>query len=415
MSMSAHQSSSSPGDGDILDRATAALRNTPEAADGPSAETLSRTLAALDAAAGSYHSTRIFRRKTMFTVLKLAASIVVAAGGLFYLGGPHLAGAPVSFEEVAQKLQNAHSFAYHMTMEIPGAQAPVTMQLRFKEPGLVRTERVSGGGPIIVFSRQAGKRLILDPGTKTAVLMEGYLPGEARGNAHDEAVSGVQSFRTLAEKNGKPAGEKLIGKTKVQGFRVQEATGQELFIWVDPETRSPIQVEISGKFGGGQTYRSLISEFELDPKLDDSLFSLDPPQGYKLNTQNLSLVEDNDAGTPEDAIVKLLRMYAEKSAGSFPGKIDDWVAYGEKFKDEKIQGPTDPKMMKLINIVVRVQLLLLESKGKYVYRPDGIKLGDADKMLFWYQAKGKETYRAVFGDLHIADVTADQLPQKPTP
>jgi outer membrane lipoprotein-sorting protein len=351
----------------------------------------------------------------MFTVFKMAAAIVLAAGGLFYLGGPHLAGAPVSFEEVAQKLQSAHSFAYRMTMEMPGANAPVTMQLRFKEPGLVRTETASGGGPVIVFNRQAGKRLILDPSTKTAVLMEGYLPGETRVNAQDEAASGVQSFRTLAEKNGKPVGEKQIGKTKAQGFRVQEATGQELLIWVDPQTRAPIQVEISGKFGGGQTYRSLINDFELDPKLDDSLFSLVPPQGYKLQTRNLSLVDEKDAGTPEDAVVNLLRKYAEKSAGSFPPKIDDWVAYGEKFKDEKIQGPTDPKMMKLINIVVRVQLLLFESKGKYGYRSDGIKLGDADKMLFWYKPNGKETYRAVFGDLHVGDVTSDQLPQKPTP
>ena len=41
---------------------------------------------------------------------------------------------------------------------------------------------------------------------------------------------------------------------------------------------------------------------------------------------------------------------------------------------------------------------------------EGVKLGDADKIVFWYQPKGKETYRAVFGDLHAADVAADRLP-----
>ncbi len=45
-----------------------------------------------------------------------------------------------------------------------------------------------------------------------------------------------------------------------------------------------------------------------------------------------------------------------------------------------------------------------------VFCADAMKLGDADKILFWYKLKGKETYRAVFGDLHVADVTADQLP-----
>ena len=56
-------------------------------------------------------------------------------------------------------------------------------------------------------------------------------------------------------------------------------------------------------------------------------------------------------------------------------------------------------------------------KGDYGYKPEGVKLGDADKVLFWYKPKGKETYRALFGDLHAADVTADQLPaaEKPQP
>jgi len=40
-------------------------------------------------------------------------------------------------------------------------------------------------------------------------------------------------------------------------------------------------------------------------------------------------------------------------------------------------------------------------------------LGDADKVLFWYRKKGAEKYRAIFGDLHADDVTADRLPEKP--
>ena len=53
--------------------------------------------------------------------------------------------------------------------------------------------------------------------------------------------------------------------------------------------------------------------------------------------------------------------------------------------------------------------------GGYGYKPDGIKLGDADKILFWYKPKGKEAYRAIFGDMKVADVTAAQLPAAPKP
>ena len=53
-----------------------------------------------------------------------------------------------------------------------------------------------------------------------------------------------------------------------------------------------------------------------------------------------------------------------------------------------------------------------ELSGKFGYKPDGVKLGDAGKVLFWYRKKGAEKYRAIFGDLHAEDVTADRLPGK---
>jgi outer membrane lipoprotein-sorting protein len=398
------------GEGDeLLDRAVSALLRTTPMADGPSEETIARTLAALEAASNSPEITKSSRRRTMYAVLKLAAAVLAAAGGLFYFGGNHLAGAPVSFEEVAQMLQNAHTFAYLMTMELPGTRTPVTERIFFKEPGLARIEAVPAG-PVIVLNRGAGKRLVLDPAAKTAMLLEGNLPGEPKGADHDLAVSEAENFRKLAQKKGEPAGEKRIGNIQAQGFRVKEEMGYEQVIWVDPRTRSPVQVEISGKFGGGQAFRNTVSDFQLDPKLDDSLFSLDPPQGYALQKFSLAVPADEDDGKPETAVAKLLRMYAERAGGQFPRRIDDWVDYGEKLKGMKIQGPTDPSMMRLVNLVSRVQVLVLESRKDYGYKPEGVKLGDADKVLFWYKPKGKATYRALYGDLRAADVPADQLP-----
>ena len=113
-----------------------------------------------------------------------------------------------------------------------------------------------------------------------------------------------------------------------------------MVIWVDPQTKLPVQIEISGKFGGGQTFHSTLSDFQFDPKLDDSLFSFEPPPGYALQKQNINVADDKDDGTPETAVARLLRMYAEKAGGMFPKRIDDWVDIGEKLKDEKIQGPS---------------------------------------------------------------------------
>jgi hypothetical protein len=58
---------------------------------------------------------------------------------------------------------------------------------------------------------------------------------------------------------------------------------------------------------------------------------------------------------------------------------------------------------------VRVERFL-RSKKDHGYRPDGVKLGDRSKIIFWYRPEKADTYRAVFGDLHVADVPPDHPP-----
>src|SRR5262249_39248693 len=70
---------------DPLDGAEAALRRAP-VPDGPSEETRARTLAALRAA-DRLPVLPVRRRKTMHLILKVVASLLVAAGGLVYFIG----------------------------------------------------------------------------------------------------------------------------------------------------------------------------------------------------------------------------------------------------------------------------------------------------------------------------------------
>jgi outer membrane lipoprotein-sorting protein len=416
--MGANFTPGSTGDDDLLARALAALRRT-SIADGPSTQTVDQTLAALDAAASSSKTRFVFRRKIMFSMLKIAAALLIAAGSLFYLGGPYLVGASVAFEEVAQKLQNAHTLSYVMTMEFPDVKpsVPMTMRHLFKEPGLARSEALSAGGPIMIADLRAHKTLAIDPAAKTAVLLEGKLPG----SGHEEkelATSEAQYLRSLAQKKGEPIGEKVFGKVQAQGFRVKDDAHFifDLTIWVDPQAKLPVQIEMTGK-AGDKTFHSTLRDLQIDPKLDDSLFSQEPPQGYAFSKLNLSDPNDKDDGSPEAAVGKMLRGVAEKSAGAFPTRLDDWAAYDRLTPKGTFKSPTDPALLRMVTTTVRVQMFLLERKGDYGYKADGVKLGDASKVIFWYKPKDKQTYRALFSDLHAADVTADQLPvtEKPQP
>jgi outer membrane lipoprotein-sorting protein len=345
----------------------------------------------------------------MFGILKLVAAVLVASSGLFYVGGSWLARASVPFEEIAHKLRDAHTLAYSMTMNIPNQKVPVTVRLLFKEPWLVRSERVPASGPVIIQDVESGKTLVLDPALKTALLMEGKSPEGAHAPPNDPAVAFTTGLRNLVDKTGKSIGKRQIGGVEAQGYRVTIETGQELTIWADLKTRQPVRIDVTTKLGE-QTQQSSISDIDLNPKLDDSLFSLEPPQGYALQKASLTANNAKDDGTSEMAVAKLLQTYAEKSGGSFPTRLDDWSAYDKQFQKIGIKGATDPAMIRLVNIVVRVQLFILERKGDYGYKADGVKLGDATKIIFWYKPKDKPTYRALFGDLHAADVTADELP-----
>ena len=38
-------------------------------------------------------------------------------------------------------------------------------------------------------------------------------------------------------------------------------------------------------------------------------------------------------------------------------------------------------------------------------------IGDAGKAIYWYQPEGSETYRVIYGDLSVKDVTPENLPK----
>ncbi len=53
----------------------------------------------------------------------------------------------------------------------------------------------------------------------------------------------------------------------------------------------------------------------------------------------------------------------------------------------------------------------LNRQGAWCYTGKGIKLGDADKAVFWYQPQGSKTYRVIHGDLSVKDMAAEDLPK----
>ena len=73
----------------------------------------------------------------------------------------------------------------------------------------------------------------------------------------------------------------------------------------------------------------------------------------------------------------------------------------------------EEKIGRMMMTYVRGMLFLqmLERQSPFQYAGNGVKLGEADKAIFWYQPKGSETWRVVNGDLSVRDVAPEDLPK----
>jgi hypothetical protein len=289
-------------------------------------------------------------------------------------------------------------------MKFPG-KGPQIARLVFKDRGLLRAEPDVAGGPVSIVDTVHGQTLILDPAQKSAILL---VEQTAQGRApnRDFAAGIIEDMRRLANKNGEPAGEQVIGDLRARGFRVKEH-GQEMTVWIDPAKRLPVLVEVTGRVGD-MDFQATFADIQLEPKVDENLFKLDPPAGYALRKAGAKLMMSF-----EEAAARLLRTYGEAQNGAFPPRIDDFNAYKEAFSKKQAKSALDPEGFEIAAAAATVAALTQKMKDQYGYKVDGVKLGAGDKIIFWYKPEGQTKYRVIYGDLHLGEVSADQLPEKP--
>jgi outer membrane lipoprotein-sorting protein len=274
------------------------------------------------------------------------------------------------------------------------------MKLYAMEPGMLRNESNSG---VVTVSRRDGEQmrvLVLEPRTKTAQLVEANIAA-LKGKNPDI----VAEFRALADKPGEPLESRQVGDVKAKGFRVK-SDGQTISLWVHPKTARPILVEMDAE-AVGEEGKFVLSEITFDEKLDEKLFSLDVPEGFKLNTNQIKVSFDL-----EQNVINLLGAYTKLTGGTFPEKLDDWAAYGKAMSNGGKAKP-DPATIQAFSGAGAITALLTDKKvgEDFAYSAKDAKLGDKDKVVFWHRDKAKGTYRAVFADLTAREVPAEEIPK----
>jgi hypothetical protein len=250
-----------------------------------------------------------------------------------------------------------------------------------------------------------GKMLVLNDVDKTAVYVD------IKGQLQERTKSYIEFVReVLMELKDSPdverLGEQVIDGRKAIGFAAC-GRNQELKIWANPKTADPIRVELRlGQF------HAILKNFQFDVPIEESLISMDVPPGYTLDETEVDFTK----GTEED-FIESLRIWAEVILdGKFPEAVGtehymkQMPLLGEKLVQSGLSveeagklGTKFPKGMFFLQ--------LFETDGKYHYAGKGVKLGEADKAIFWYCPEGSKTYRVIYGDLSVKDVTPENLPK----
>jgi outer membrane lipoprotein-sorting protein len=333
-----------------------------------------------------------------------AATIIVAAlTGLHYLGGSSGA----VYADVVKQLQKARTLVYTAISTTPIEGMPdMEMEVAFKEPGYMRMTLPDGY--VSVFDGVEGKGISIIPTRKQFIEIDmSNLPEEAG----QREFNIIEQLRTLPERADENLGEQLMDGQTVHGFRVNES---DLIytVWIDPKSRELVLVEV--EFDNAPGMNGTMSDFQFDVELEDSLFSLAPPEGYtKLELQ----VDASDAG--EKDLIELFRLWSTWTKdGTFPptlnpvelAKISMEMAKSGKFGgDATAEQPQYQDVMLMTRALMFVTSLPAESNWRYA--GENVKHGDADTPIFWYQPEGSKTYRVIYGDLNVKDVSPSNLPQ----
>ena len=185
----------------------------------------------------------------------------------------------------------------------------------------------------------------------------------------------------------------------------------------DPD-RDPVRNNPPGKEPSkGETVADGWHDMQYDVALDDSLFRLQPPEGYVVELRGRRVItektmidflgvvaEFNDRTFPEQAtpthsLLTKVNRTLQKSEKALTKAEKNYLETAQKYGD-----PDEIILWEFYDVLV---------PNTFRYLGKGVKLGDKDRIVCWYKlkdAKNLRTYRVVYGDLTVKDVAPEGLP-----
>ena len=170
-----------------------------------------------------------------------------------------------------------------------------------------------------------------------------------------------------------------------------------------------------------------MSGFVFSAELDESLFRLDPPADYTVETRTRS----PRYNLTEKEMIDFLGILADYNDQTFPERQELAGVFSDGRHTKTMEKPKEERTVaeqkfvetlrhyieinqsdRPIGVNDPVGYFLQHStvENSFRYLGKGVKLGDKDRLVCWYKLKGGTTYRVVYGDLSVRDVPPEDLP-----
>ena len=351
-------------------------------------------LKAAEKAAEGLKLRRIIMKSRYAKVAAAAVIIIAVVIGL-------IPGNNVTFADVVKPILNAKTVILDM---IIGADesGPTMHEIVVGS----RIRRTMSNLPTLtqILDLDSGKMLVLESEGKTAGIVD--ISGTVQEGTKNYVEFLRQVIRQVQEGQVEKLGEQVIDGQKAIGFK-GKGQNEEVTIWADAETCHPIRIEL--QVGSASV---VMKNFEFDTVDDETLVSMNVPDGYTMQAQQFDL-----SGATEEDFVELLRIWAQIIRdGTFPEAVDsEHVMKAMPVLVEKLtQMDISEEEGTQTGLKVGRGMLfhqMIDSQGNWHYAGAGVKLGDAATAIFWYQPAGSQTYRVIYGDLTVKDVAEADLPK----
>lgn len=219
----------------------------------------------------------IWRTIMKSKAMKLATAAIIFMAALIavhYLGGS-IDGTSIAWSEVVEQLSNYER--YKCRQRVVREQGPQMPAMQVYHLNLQQRRQEVEDGTIHIIDMRGENAITVElyPDKKKAVVTNII----GLGPRKDPDI--IEMVKRFEQESTERLGTKKVNGKSLQGFRHKPNEYNDFTVWVDPDTKLPVEIEIKHP-NRGQTL--FLDDFAFDFELDPSAFSTNIPEGYEIKT-----------------------------------------------------------------------------------------------------------------------------------